>query len=149
MNMVTEDYVSFEVAKLLKEKGFNADTEHDIWYVVEKFSTGCHWNSCTYKVGDITREYNEKCCIVMPTLQTAMKWLREVHGLHIDVFVGVDESYDADGVMVEEWHFWTYRITTIEGEFVYDAYDQFDVVEHQTYEEAAENAILFCLNNLI
>ena len=81
--MVTEDYVSFEVAKLLKEKGFDADTEHDMWYVVEKFSTGCHWNSCTYKVGDITREYDEKRCITMPTLQMAMKWLREIYNLHI------------------------------------------------------------------
>lgn len=79
----------------------------------------------------------------------AMKWLREVHGLHIDVFVGMDESYDADGVMVEEWHFWTYSITTIEGDIVYDAYDQFDVVEYQTYEEAVETALKYCLINLI
>lgn len=81
--MITEDYVSFETAKLLKEKGFVAHTEHNMWYVVEDFSTGCHWNSCTYKVGSITREYDKKCCIVMPTLQMAMKWLREVHNLHI------------------------------------------------------------------
>ena len=73
MKEITEDYVSFKVAKLLKEKGFDADTEHDMWYVVEKFSTGCQWNSCTYKVGDITREYDGKCCIAMPTLQMAMK----------------------------------------------------------------------------
>ncbi len=87
--------------------------------------------------------------VAQPTLQMAMKWLRKIHGLHIDVFVGMDESHDADGVMVDKWNFWTYRITTTNGEIVYDAYDQFDVVEHQTYEEAAENAILFCLNNLI
>lgn len=85
--MITENYVSFEVAKLLKEKGFYAHTEHNMWYVVEEFSTGCHWNSCTYKVGDITREYDKKCCIDMPTLQMAMKWLREVHNISVEPLV--------------------------------------------------------------
>ena len=42
MKQITEDYCNFEIAKLLKEKGFDADTEHNMWYVVEKFSTGCH-----------------------------------------------------------------------------------------------------------
>lgn len=45
--MTTEDYCSFEVSKLLKEKGFNND----------------------YPKGDCTRY----AC----TLQMAMKWLRE------------------------------------------------------------------------
>ena len=83
MATITEDYVSFETAKLLKEKGFSENTEHEIWYVIKQFSTGCHWNSCTYKVGDTTREYDDDCCIPMPTLQMAMKWLREVHNLFI------------------------------------------------------------------
>ena len=132
--MIKEDYVSFEVAKLLKEKGF----DEPVMYHFTPDGTQRKFQQAFYRDD-----------VAQPTLQMAMKWLREVHGLHIDVFVGEDESYDADGVMVEEWHFWTYRITTIEGEFVYDAYDQFDVVEYQTYEEAAEDAILFCLNNLI
>jgi hypothetical protein len=132
--MIKEDYVSFEVAKLLKEKGF----DEPVMYHFTPDGTQRKFQQAFYRDD-----------VAQPTLQVAMKWLREVHGLHIDVFVGVDESYDADGVMVDEWHFWTYRITTIEGEFVYDAYDQFDVVEHQTYEEAVESAILFCLNNLI
>ena len=29
--MIKEDYVSFETAKLLKEKGFDWTTEHKIW----------------------------------------------------------------------------------------------------------------------
>lgn len=51
--MITEDYCSFEVAKLLKEKGFNND----------------------YPKGDCT----QYAC----TLQMAMKWLREVHNIFI------------------------------------------------------------------
>lgn len=47
--MITEDYVSFEVAKLLKEKGFDEE--------------------CQKYYGD----YKYPC----PTLQMATKWLRE------------------------------------------------------------------------
>lgn len=79
--MTTEDYVSFEIAKQMKERGFDVETDHELWYVIKQFSTGCHWNSCTYKVGDITREYDEKYCIPMPTIQMAMKWLRETYNV--------------------------------------------------------------------
>ena len=130
--MITEDYVSFEVAKLLKKKGFDADTEHEMWYVVEKFSTGCHWNSCTYKVGDITREYDEKCCIVMPTLQMAMKWLREVHNIFIQV-----ELYSKYNDYWFELFQNTHRLM-VEKREVYNS-----------YEEAVEAAIKYCLENLI
>ena len=143
--MVTEDYVSFETAKLLKEKGFSEATTglYDCGNGRMSFMVDINWN-----------DKNDCPFISAPTLQMVMKWLRKLHGLHVYVFVGIDESYDADGVMIDgvmvnKWNFWTYRITTINGEIVYDAYDQFDVVEHQTYEEAVESAILFCLNNLI
>lgn len=53
--MIAEDYCSFEVAKLLKEKGFNND----------------------YPKGDCTRY----AC----TLQMAMKWLREEKDIFIEV----------------------------------------------------------------
>ena len=130
-----EDYVSFEVAKLLKEKGFNADTEHDMWYVVEKFSTGCHWNSCTYKVGDITREYDEKCCITMPTLQMAMKWLREVHHLHI-----IPEISDVSRLNPQ--YYVVIWLTTPKREsYMLELFD--------SYEEAVEEGIKYCLENLI
>lgn len=130
-----EDYVSFEVAKLLKEKGFDADTEHDMWYVVEKFSTGCHWNSCTYKVGDITREYDEKCCITMPTLQMAMKWLREVHHLHI-----IPEISDVSRLNPQ--YYVVIWLTTPKREsYILELFD--------SYEEAVGEGIKYCLENLI
>lgn len=131
--MVTEDYVSFEIAKLLKEKGFD-DCANSF------LENGNMFPTCIVR---------RKEHYPAPTLQMAMKWLREVHGLHIDVFVGEDESYDADSVIVEQWHFWTYYITTTDGEFVYNAYEEFDVVEYQTHEEACEAAIKYCLEILI
>jgi hypothetical protein len=55
--MIDEDYVSFETAKLLKEKGF------------DDFNFTCH----SYFYKNFGR----------PTLQMAMKWLRVKHNLHI------------------------------------------------------------------
>jgi len=132
--MVTEDYVSFETAKLLKEKGFNEDTEHEIWYVIKQFSTGCHWNSCTYKVGDITREYDDTCCISMPTLQMAMKWLREEKDCPIEILW----FYDADDQM-QYWEFMHHKEL--------DPLPPYELYE--TYENACEAAIKYCLKNLI
>lgn len=63
--MITEDYVSYEVAKLLKEKGFDVytSTRYD-------YDGGFHFHG-DYLIGDSD--------ISAPTHQMAMKWLREVH----------------------------------------------------------------------
>ena len=123
--MITEDYVSFEVAKLLKEKGFDENTEHKMWYVIKQFSTGCQWNSCTHKVGDITREYNDDCCIPMPTHQMAMKWLREVYDIKIMIRPYVDGTYS------------------------YEILNGFWYVNFDSYEDATDDALKYCLENLI
>lgn len=136
--MVTEDYVSFETAKLLKEKGFDAETEHDMWYVVEKFSTGCHWNSCTYKVGDITREFDEKRCIAMPTLQMAMKWLRDVHKKVINV-----DYID----FFEHGEVWSYSV--LDRNTFHEFTEKSESFTEHSYEEACEEGIKYCLKNLI
>lgn len=138
--MITEDYVSFEIAKLLKEKGFSENTEHKIWYAIKQFSTGCHWNSCTYKVGDTTREYDNDCCIPMPTLQMAMKWLRKEHYCHIII----DYTFTADANLSEEYVSYCYNVENAK------TYIQYTHNEwYNTYEEACELAIKYCLENLI
>lgn len=135
MATISEDYVSFETAKLLKEKGFNVETEHEMWYVVKQFSTGCHWNSCTYKVGDITREYDEKCCIAMPTLQMAIKWLRETYNIHIVLSPNKKMNNQYCSIIFVDK----------EGELHPQPTDFF----HGSYEEAADNAIKYSLEYLI
>ena len=66
--MVTEDYVSFDTAKLLKEKGFG------------QLTYACYG----YRAVDDD--------IMRPTLQMAMKWLREAHKLYIVVRPYVTEE---------------------------------------------------------
>ena len=146
--MITEDYVSFEIAKLLKEKGFCENTEHEIWYVIKQFSTGCHWNSCTYKIGDITKEYNDDCCILMPTLQMAMKWLREEYNLFIEIqCYGCEANEKAHfefSYVISEYVQFDNKICTTVGLEEKKAKSQF-----KSYEEACEAAIKYCLKNLI
>ena len=64
--MTQEDYVSFETAKLLKEKGFSELTTKAYPYFENK---------------------NYKYDISCPTLQMAMKWLRKSHNLYIESYV--------------------------------------------------------------
>lgn len=139
-----EDYVSFEIAKLLKEKGFDGycfmvyDKYGAVGYTMESYGEATICNSeCSE--GDISA----------PTLQMSMKWLREVHELHICIFVGKDSSCDADGNLVDVWHFWSYKITNLCGDMIYDAYDKLDCAEYQSYEESCEDAIKHCLNYII
>ena len=81
MATITEDYVSFETAKLLKEKGFDESTS----MVYMSYGDLCKLNRynsiCNSDYNDITKNYFE---YTAPTLQMAMKWLREVH--NIDIF---------------------------------------------------------------
>ena len=67
--MITEDYCSYEVAKLLKEKGFD------------------------YKGFDYIDFEGEVIRQDRPTHQMAMKWLREIFHIHIRLIHSSDESY--------------------------------------------------------
>ena len=82
--------------------------------------------------GDITDFYSETC-IYAPTLQMAMKWLREVHKIHITLTVENNGNYIG----------YIYRTTgaNIQG------WDR--RLSKTSYEEAAETVIKYCLENLI
>ena len=106
--MITEDYVSFETAKLLKEKGFDEE--------------------CQQYYGN----YKYPC----PTLQMAMKWLREDKGIAIILVLS--------SVLDNEKFLWDIEITVAKTN---ESYLQGWIYEH--YEQACEAAIKYCLNNLI
>ena len=77
-NMITEDYVNFETAKLLKEKGYcNVST---VFYKENgeliRYNVPLNNNG----ISDTLGVFYEA-----PTLQMAMKWLREKHNLHVEV----------------------------------------------------------------
>ena len=121
--MITEDYVSFETAKLLKEKGFD-------WEVHRSYLV----NDNVFIPGDINDVPLRKDAIRIPTLQMAMKWLRETFEIHCQIDCPIAASnwvYGIRNLNQDEW-------VTLRNMGDYD-----------TYEEACEAAIRYCLENLI
>ena len=122
--MITEDYVSYEVAKLLNEKGFEILTD---------------------KVYDNQNklDYQNVVCwlekrlpyISAPTHQMVMKWLREEKKIYIRIIE------DAFG---ENYHFEIYsKNPNIKMNYYVPNYYE------STYEDAVESALKYVLVNLI
>lgn len=139
--MITEDYVSFEVAKLLKEKGFDGKC-HSHYYSCHypdgsiqyhKYESSVKGDKCWYDV------YSLKTLPVdhylAPTLQIAMKWLREVHHLHI-----IPEISDVSRLN-PQYYVVIWLTTSKRESYILELFD--------SYEEACEAAIKYCLENLI
>lgn len=119
--MITEDYVSYETAKLLKEMGFNGDTDKQ--FNLDKIVGD-------YNITDRSR-YPERY-LDAPTIQMAMKWLREVHKIHIEI--GYNIGYFPVCISTETNETIPYK--PMQG-------------KNFTYEQACEVAIKYCLENLI
>ena len=123
--MIKEDYVSFEVAKLLKEKGFDS-INIDLWYG----SNGEMKYKEHYNLSDSEKKEYVPCI----THQMAMKWLREIHNINIEVFYVCDDN-------PARWAFEIIRLPT--GVTVFGKYSE------KSYENAEEAGIKYCLENLI
>lgn len=127
--MTTEDFVGLKIANLLKEKGFDGDCK--AYYKVfpsERVAAIFHQRTKRLISDDNPNE------ILCPTLQMAMKWLREEKNIIINVWYnGVD--WDAEYNNNEDDNFCLITIA--------------DYSPCNSYEEAAEAAIKYCLENLI
>ena len=139
--MITEDYVSFEVAKLLKEKGFD-EICRAFWKVWDNHTTICDCSSShlfEYCHNSMLEQYNddEELNIACPTLQMAMRWLRENHNIDIMICV-VDHS-----TITMEQDYYFYKI------MLNRRHKHNESPFYHTYEETAESAIKYCLENLI
>ena len=160
--MVTEDYVSCETAKLLKEKGFDEITF--TWYTGKgKFCVGknnfddYHMNHFSSMA--ITAKDKNKCSA--PTLQTATKWIQET----FNIVIIPNYEYECDSTP------WCYKIfklgeggkperVAIKG-VSYDkdnnptehivGYRDYErsYKDYSTKEEAIEDGIRYCLENLV
>ena len=136
--MIREDYVSFESAKLLKEKGF--DTPTKIWYG----KVTSHWGGDSSGDRTYINEYKDSVnnhlddsfefLCYRPTLQMAMKWLREAHNIHIVVNCGFGGERK-----------WFSNILNIVSHHKYPNSTGY----FNSYEEACDEAIIYCLENLI
>ena len=141
--MITEDYVSFEVAKLLRDKGFNGKCKYYYIQTKEMFEidTKYHIALTTHELLDLQIIGEKEDRYAAPTQAIAMRWLREVHKVHIIAEPCLSEGYELN-LSFNRW-FWT--IFKEEGE--YKPIRQID--EFPTYEQACEAAIKYCLKHLI
>ena len=174
--MITEDYVSFETAKLLKEKGFDGPC-YKVWeshgdsqtlvgapYFVEG-ETVVNRESVDAAAKQYAYEYSLNNNIegyLAPTIQMVMKWLREKH----NIVIAIDYDYEFTS---DSYCFKTYRLgengkperCAIKGEHYDKETNKMieDIVgyrdyerscdEYITYEQACEAAIKYCLEKLI
>lgn len=142
---ITEDYVSFEVAKLLKEKGFDSDEVGDNggFYSERCYESGHGVKTKSgQEVGivydDLTNSELDYDEYLRPTLQMAMKWLREVYNQNIILdMISLDEDC---------YVLWTFNVYCNKNYKIIWGTKQ---PKYDTYEEACGAAIKYCLTNLI
>jgi hypothetical protein len=129
--MIEEAYVSFETAKLLKEKGFDESCEG--FYVNSGVlshtlsnANNSKWDGDKSTIGYISA----------PTHQMAMAWLMEVHKLYINIWADPKDVENNDFDII-------FRAQ------VYNGTSNYGTHEFSTYEQACEASIKYCLENLI
>lgn len=122
---ITEDYCSYELSQLLKEKGFEGVCEY------------AYSNKGNYF--EIDRSNFDEVYCLRPTHQMAMKWLREVHKVlividayHADHWEGYIDSFE-----ISIYHYASTIIVPNE------------IAHHTDYEKAVEAALKYTLEKLI
>jgi hypothetical protein len=186
MSNIKEDFVSFEIGKLLKEKGFREVCSRCYGVAVLhngmniSFDEECELkhegrgDEIKYVEGGVLYDLNYKNSDddanvwSAPTLWVAMKWLREVHNIDIDIdahcgMLGI-RCYSAEVLTYKP-----YKLTDTDKKFGLTEDDvkhhlvqskrntripsKSEIIpEHEhfdTYEKAVEAAIKYCLENLI
>lgn len=142
--MITEDYVSFEIAKLLKEKGFDEKCSHYWQDEISKYSITKEIHKWTDSALANT-EISSPKRFSAPTIQMATKWLREVYGIFISICNGNHKKDNRDTSTPDNVY---YFFVITDDRAVYEEEKQC-LKEFISYEEAAEAAIKYCLENLI
>lgn len=154
-NNIQEDYCSFEVSKLLKEKGLFLNNY--FIFRVTKDSGKYPWQ----KEGSLLNEHehlDETCSpnhgvpginlIQCPTHALAIKWIRENFGIHIyptQVFAHNESRED----YLQSKGFTPWITVTKNNILQEKETPPCMVIKYNSPEEAVEAALLYTLNNLI
>ena len=128
------EFVGFELAKKLKEKGFPQHWSDDD-YITENeecechFEVGVHYNRCFIPEHLPT--------IAAPTISQVLKWLREEKKLHIEIY------------MYHNCYLWEIYNTEIYDVDFTQKSEKYSEIEYTSYEDAALAGIEYVLDNLI
>lgn len=126
---MNEQYVSFEIAKLLKEKGFD-------WPTIEYYSL----SGGIYRFVDGIADICGISSYPRPTQQMACRWLREEHEIDIIPIIRHSLKYAQESPFRD----YACRVYDCDGNIVLSA-----TKWYSRYESAIEVALEYVLKNLI
>ena len=127
------EFVTFEIAKKLKEKGFILDYN---LYGYKPIYTDVNTIALIWNNGAYEKDYfgeNIPC----PTISQVLKWLREEKKLFVEVY------------MYNSHYLWEIYNTEIIDVDLTQKSEKYSEEEFQTYEKAALAGIEYVLDNLI
>lgn len=151
-----EDFVTFEMAKRLKEKGFTCELPFAMYNELGKFYLLT--TSAPYYVSSSGFKYREyygyddfdEYDFIAPTISQVLKWLREEKKIHIEPCILADCDTDADGKIITYYTYWSFSITSIEsGDMIYFEYEHVNDRKFDSFEYAALAGLKYALDNLI
>ena len=141
--MIKEAYVSPETAKLLKEKGFEG---HSIITIYDENAANAYIKELQEKHLPYSSDDPKlkEFYYTQPTLQMAMKWLREMHDIHIELNWNKGNQLYNFSI----WKSGKYQpeISSLD---LWRIYKDDNYLGEWNYEKAAEEAIQYSLKNLI
>ena len=144
--MIEEQYVDFDTARLLKVKGFRAKCNRYYNAQYGMIRTVSDTFMMDFNDQEHMKSIGMEGAVNIPTQQMAMRWLREEHNIDISI-----EPHSHSGIKTVEYEF-TYWY---EG-YYHAPYQEKTPNYHplfgktyNTYEQACDAAIKYCLENLI
>lgn len=138
--MVKEQYVNYDTAIMLKNRGFNAPCGAYYSEFVDDWKTLKFWKCGKPKTYD---EVRNSGYLLVPSQSIAMRWLREVHNIFITVSNGNHKNHRDINAPDNVYYF--FAIT--DNKAFYDE-DKQCTEEYSTYEEACEKAIQYAARNI-
>lgn len=131
MGTIKETYVSFEIANLLNEKGFDEPCR-------ARYDNNGSFHYEKYPIDASGAEMHNS--ILCPTIQMVMMWLREVH----NIFICIIPSEVGAGVM--DYTYVLYRIDAKNFHFKdLGIQGRANSISELSHKETCEAAIKYCL----
>ena len=140
--MIQEAYVSYEIAKLLKKKGFDEPTL--AFYI--PFEDG----EVKFRIGSVETYFNTlenyPWMVSAPTQQMACAWLREKHLIHI--YAEYKAFFQEKPKKV--YYHWMPFVRTLPNCPIYNSgFPNYLDIYCDSHEEAIEAALKYTLENLL
>lgn len=137
------EFVSFEIAKKLKEKEFTCEYPFAMYSKYAQFCPLYSSEKFYFEIDDF-----DEHAYIAPTISQVLKWLRKEKDIHIEPCILADA--DTDGKVINEYTYWSFSIQSIEtGDMIYFEYEHIDDKRFNSYEQAALAGIEYIIDNMI